>query len=196
MNGVKFLTKSKDDRLTTQNSGVTVPGVHDDVEDDYYGYLDEVVELSFVKGYNVILFKCTWFDTNRHRKHVTFEPNFISIDTSRKAYKEDPFVFANQARQVFYIDDPLKPNSQWKIIETASHRHLWDIPENINEPHLLEQVNLVREDGEEEIIEEVDIEHSTDVLDDFADDDIDGHDHNMEEISSESSEEDSYDDVF
>ncbi|KAJ0492169.1 putative Transposase-associated domain-containing protein [Helianthus annuus] len=39
VNGVKFLVKSSDDCRQTQNCGVTVPGVHNDIEDDYYGLI-------------------------------------------------------------------------------------------------------------------------------------------------------------
>ena len=85
VNGVKFLVKSRDDNRKTQNCGVTALGTHNGVEEDYYGYVDEVLDFSFIKGYRVILFKCIWFDTDRRRKHVKFEPHFISVDTTKHA---------------------------------------------------------------------------------------------------------------
>ncbi|KAK1421831.1 hypothetical protein QVD17_24494 [Tagetes erecta] len=191
VNGVKFIVKSRDDCRQTQNCGVTVPGIFNDVEVDYYGHLDEVIELSFIRGYHVILFKCTWFDINRRNKNVIHEPHFISIDTSKNAYKEDPFIFANQAIQVFYINDSLKPNSHWKIIERIVHRHLWDIPDSKNAEDTLEDVNLVREDIVEEIIENVDIQGSDNAIDGFIDDEIDDSDHSMEDFGSESNFDDS-----
>ncbi|XP_076926567.1 uncharacterized protein LOC143589798 [Bidens hawaiensis] len=163
VNGVKFLVKSRDDRRQTQNCGVMVPGVHNDVEDDYYGYLDEVIEISFIRCYRVVLFKCTWFDTDRRRKHVTFEPHFISIDTSHNAYKEDPF-----------------------ILQTRLNKHLWDIPEHKNAEDFLEEVNLLHEDIMEEIIENVDDQGSNGITDDFVDDEITDSDHSMEDFGSES----------
>lgn len=129
VNGVKFLVKSRDDHRRTQSCGLTTVGIHNGVEEDYYGYVDEVLEFSFIKGYRVILFKCICFDTDRKRKHVMFEPHFISIDTTKKAYDKDPFVLENQAKQVFYINDPTR-DSGWKIIERSPHRHLLDIPHN------------------------------------------------------------------
>ena len=187
MNGVKFLVKSRDDNKKTQNCGVTAVGIHKGVEEDYYGYVDEVLEFSFIKGYRVILFKCIWYDTDRRRKHVKFEPQFISVDTTKQAYKEDQFVLANQARQVFYIDDPINDDG-WKIIERSTHRHLWDIPENEDATNVFEHVEtlsqtsqfvasdcenfeFLREDGEEELVEIVDDESAEYDLDDFIDDD-------------------------
>ena len=70
VDGVQFTVKDRDDRLTTQNSGVLV---YEELEDDdigcgdermeYYGILDEVVELNYIYDKSVFLFKCTWFDT-------------------------------------------------------------------------------------------------------------------------------------
>nr|XP_043639273.1 uncharacterized protein LOC122610343 [Erigeron canadensis] len=170
----------------TQNCGVTVQGVHNDVEDDYYGYIDEVIELSFIKDCRAVIFKCTWFGTNRRRKHVVYEPHFISVDTSRHVYKDDPFILANQAKQVFYINDSLKPNSQWKVIERVNHRHLWDIPEDNDEENLLEDVNLIREDIEEEVVQNDDVGPFHGTPNDFINDEIDDSDHDMEDFDSDS----------
>ena len=95
---MKFLVKLHDDRRQTRNSGVVSAGMHQGIEDDYYRYLEEVIELLYIKDYRVVLFKCKWSDTDRRRKHVIYELHCISIDTSREAYKEDPFVFATQVR--------------------------------------------------------------------------------------------------
>ena len=128
VNSVKFIVKSRDDRRQTQNCGVATAGTHVGIEDDYYGYVEEIIELVYIKDYRVVLFKCKWFDTDRRRKHIIYEPHFISIDTSREVYQEDIFVFTTQVRQVFYIDGPSKSKQNWKIIQRLKHRHLWDIP--------------------------------------------------------------------
>ncbi|KAL4554187.1 hypothetical protein LXL04_037364 [Taraxacum kok-saghyz] len=170
---------------------------------DNYGYVDEVLDFSFIKGYRVILFKCIWFDTDRRRKHVKFEPHFISVDTTKHAYIEDPFVLANQATQVLYIDDPTN-DPGWKIIERSTHRHLWDIPKNEDAEYVFEHVETLsqttplvafscenfefpREDGEEELVEIVDDEIVLDDLDDFVDDDTLS-DEVVEELPEESPE--------
>ena len=47
VNGVKFVVAQRDDKLTTQNSGVFVPGNHDTDNIDFYGKLISVVELLY-----------------------------------------------------------------------------------------------------------------------------------------------------
>nr|KAJ0225975.1 hypothetical protein LSAT_V11C100047350 [Lactuca sativa] len=176
--GVKFLVKSRDDHRRTQNCGVTAVEIHNGVEEDYYGYVDEVLEFSFIKGYRVILFKCIWFDTDRKRMQVMFEPQFISIDTTKKAYDEDHFLLANQAKQVFYINDLMR-DSGWKIIERSTHMHLWDIPNNEDVQDMFEHVGTPSdttpfqasdcENFEFHFVEIVDVEAFEDDLDDFID---------------------------
>lgn len=51
MNGVKFLVTTQDDRRNTQNSGGLVPGALREVEDDYYGFLEDSIHLRFIKNY-------------------------------------------------------------------------------------------------------------------------------------------------
>ena len=68
VNEVRFHTKDRDDRRVTQNIGIFVFGEHDGEEVDFYGILSNVVVLNYILGYKVILFKCSWFDTNQKKK--------------------------------------------------------------------------------------------------------------------------------
>ena len=43
-------------------------------------------------------------------------------------YKNDPFILATQAQQVFYLDD-YKNGHNWKVVQKVNHRHMWDVPE-------------------------------------------------------------------
>lgn len=132
VNGVRYLTKERDDRRTTQNSGVVVPGEHDDEVIDFYGRLSNVFELTFVHGYKVILFQCEWFDTNPKRRLMQEDYGFVSINTSTLWYANDPFVLATQATQVFYLDD-YRLGSNWKVVQRVQQRNSWEIEENDEE---------------------------------------------------------------
>ncbi|KAI3730858.1 hypothetical protein L1987_62037 [Smallanthus sonchifolius] len=56
VNGVRFVVQNRDSRRTTQNSGVVTIG-----EDDtpFYGQLEEIIELNYIDGYSVVLFRST-----------------------------------------------------------------------------------------------------------------------------------------
>lgn len=128
VNGVRFHTKDRDDHRITQNSGICVSGEHDGENVNFYGVLTNVLELDYLFGYKIILFKCKWFDTNHQRKKIQQDPHFTIINISSTWYENDPFVLATQAHQVFYLDD-YKNGQNWKVVQKVQHRHLWDILE-------------------------------------------------------------------
>ena len=51
---MKFLVKTRDDRHQTQNFGVVSAGTHQGIDDDYNGYLKEVMELLLKSIYHPI----------------------------------------------------------------------------------------------------------------------------------------------
>ena len=128
VNGVRFHTKDRDDHRITQNSGICVSGGHDGENVNFYGVLANVLELDYLFGYKIIIFKCKWFDTNHQRKKIQQDPHFTIINISSTWYENDPFVLATQAHQVFYLDD-YKNGQNWKVVQKVQHRHLWDILE-------------------------------------------------------------------
>lgn len=58
VNGVRYHTFDRDNRLTTQNNGIVVVGEHDYKEIEFYGVLVDVLELQYLFQNEVILFVC------------------------------------------------------------------------------------------------------------------------------------------
>ncbi|KAI3912917.1 hypothetical protein MKW98_008329 [Papaver atlanticum] len=118
---------------TTQNSGLVVDGEHKSKPIEFFGTLQEVIELDFLYRYRVVLFKCDWFDVTPGRTRIPKDYDLTCINTSTMWYKSEPFIFASQAQQVFYLDD-YKHGANWKVAQKMHHRHIWDVPEmDINE---------------------------------------------------------------
>ena len=114
VDGVRFTVKEQDDRRTTQNSGVIVYDGNDDDSIDagdlderqeFYGVLDSVIKIHYICRRILVVFKCTWFDTDLKKKWVQRDFHFTSVNVSHRWYVDDPYVLAHQAKQVFYIDD-------------------------------------------------------------------------------------------
>lgn len=76
VNGVRFVVHSRDTRRTTQNSGVAVPGCDGFT---FYGQLEDIVELCYLGGYSVVLFRCKWFNTDPNKKRCVTKNNITSI---------------------------------------------------------------------------------------------------------------------
>ncbi|CAL2228476.1 unnamed protein product [Prunus armeniaca] len=129
INGVKFLGTARDDKLCTQNSGVHVPGGGESTDIDFYGKLTTVVQLLYKDRYQVIMFKCRWFDTNPNRLgSVKIDHGLLAVNINRTWYDDDPYILANMATQIVYLDDP-KAGSGWKVVQKMDHRNVYAIPE-------------------------------------------------------------------
>ena len=50
--------------MRTSNYGVCVRGTNGQLEDDFYGILNDIIELEYtgIPSKKVVLFKCDWFD--------------------------------------------------------------------------------------------------------------------------------------
>ncbi|KAK1359295.1 hypothetical protein POM88_020707 [Heracleum sosnowskyi] len=130
VNGYTFYTQCQDNKSTVQNSGVSVEAsttefergnsiTSRDIKKSYYGLIEEIWELDY-KDFKVALFKCKWFDIKRGVR--VDESGFTLVDFSRVGYEDDPFIFATQVKQVFYIRDPA--DSRWSIVLQSKRRIL------------------------------------------------------------------------
>jgi hypothetical protein len=115
INGYMFYTMTSDKKSVYQNSGVRVRAVVDDSHDDddtetdtYYGQIEEIWGLDYV-GFKVALFRCRWV-TNGKRAVSKDKYGYVSVDLRVFGYKKEPFVFANDVEQVFYVPDLAKKN--------------------------------------------------------------------------------------
>ncbi|WMV54979.1 hypothetical protein MTR67_048364 [Solanum verrucosum] len=124
VNGYRFHVKEYDQYLKTQNCGVVVVGETGEEQNhmNYYGELTEVLELQFVGGRRVILFRCMWFDQKRGVKMDEY--GFVSANRRRYLKINEQFVLASQASQVFYAID--HSNKGWHIVQKVQPRDAFD----------------------------------------------------------------------
>jgi len=77
-------------------------------EVDYYGRLEEVIELQYHSEQNrVFLFKCYWYDTTD--KGIRVDPHYNLVEINSKARLRNVngvFVSAKQCQQVYYTYTP------------------------------------------------------------------------------------------
>ncbi|XP_058723076.1 uncharacterized protein LOC131594886 [Vicia villosa] len=122
INKNSFYTKAKDDRSTTQNSGVMIvaESMHFSSAKDknpvmasmpYFGVIEEIWEVDYVV-FKVPVFKCKLVDINSGVRIDEF--GVTLVDLSKLAYADEPFITTSQAKQVFYITDP--SNKRWSVV--------------------------------------------------------------------------------
>jgi hypothetical protein len=112
INGYTFYTEEKDSNCDYQNSGVTMEAYTGDVKQRYYGWIEEIWELSYA-GEKVLMFCFRW------AKNVVKEDRYFTTTVIPEAKsktaganvtaKNEPWVLASQVDQCFFITDPTKP---------------------------------------------------------------------------------------
>ena len=126
INGRTFYTKDQDERSTMQNSGVSLvaQAMHISSAKDnnpiyadlsYYGVIERIWELDY-SWFRVPVFGCRWVD-NKHGVDNS-EIGFTRVDLERVGYKDEPFILASQAKQVFFVTDPI--DKRWSIVLSAN----------------------------------------------------------------------------
>ncbi|XXG85729.1 hypothetical protein AAC387_Pa11g0760 [Persea americana] len=95
VNAVRFLTRDRDNRHKSQNSGLVVEGEHDGQIIDFFGYVSIIYELTYINGSKVVLFKCEWYNTGR-KDRIHIDAHVTTVDVRGRWYEEDPFALPNQ----------------------------------------------------------------------------------------------------
>ncbi|KAK3009090.1 hypothetical protein RJ639_015065, partial [Escallonia herrerae] len=119
INGFKYHTKARESNRATQHSGVMVKANTDSYASardmnpiagdvNYYGVLTDIIVLHYSKKFRFVLFKCDWVDNGIglvDRDGLGFTlVNFNHLAHSQNI-SDEPYIFASQAEQVFYVQD-------------------------------------------------------------------------------------------
>ncbi|KAF5465237.1 hypothetical protein F2P56_015262 [Juglans regia] len=137
INGKRFHTKQRELQRHTQNSGVLVTGDESTNNVDFYGVINDIVELRYMGWHRVYLFMCDWFDVGDPRRGIRVDNHMTSINMDRTWYKDEPFVLACQASQCFYIRD-IRVKGRWFVVQKYTNRDVYDIP---SVPRVLEDID-------------------------------------------------------
>ncbi|KAF2323872.1 hypothetical protein GH714_002801 [Hevea brasiliensis] len=128
INGIRFHTSAREEQRLTQNSGVVniseVGGVN------YYGRIQDIIELNYYGAFKVVMFKCDWFDVHHNMGVKQDEYGFTLLNFSRLIHTgekvdDDPYVFSSQVEQVFYVQDP--KNTNWHAVVKVKSRDSFDV---------------------------------------------------------------------
>jgi hypothetical protein len=66
---------------------------------------------------------------------------FKSINIEGRWYKNDPFILATKASQVFFLEDT-KLGPCWRVVQEFGHRHIFDVEESNGKQPIHEQVQM------------------------------------------------------
>ncbi|XP_049358859.1 uncharacterized protein LOC125823536 [Solanum verrucosum] len=97
-----------------------------------YKKLNEIVELNYYEEFKVVLFKCNWVDVTKGRGIMEDDLGFTVVNFSRLAdsgdrKRHEPFIFAEQAQQVIFVQDP--QDCEWFVPRLIKPRDVFDMGE-------------------------------------------------------------------
>ncbi|XP_021850392.2 uncharacterized protein [Spinacia oleracea] len=107
INVYKFDTVDRERSRKTQNSGIILEADGQ----EYYGKLNDILELDYYGSFKVLMFRCDWVDVRRGVKTYSngrIRVNFSKLMHTGQNLDDDPFIFSSQAKQVFYIEDEIQ----------------------------------------------------------------------------------------
>ena len=70
----------------------------------YYGVIEDIWEIIYTPQFKVPIFKCNWVTSTA--VIIERHTGMISVDLNKVGYKDEPFILASHAKQVFYVTDP------------------------------------------------------------------------------------------
>ncbi|XP_026378541.1 uncharacterized protein LOC113272978 [Papaver somniferum] len=122
VNGYRFQTKRWEQGRTTQNAGVCVT-----IEKDYFGVLTDIIELRYVGGFRVVLFKCDWRDVDSDRGCRKDKHGVVTaVNRTVSCWQDEPYVLPSQVSQVMYVNEG--EESQWQTVIKLKPRNYYDMP--------------------------------------------------------------------
>ncbi|KAJ8619875.1 hypothetical protein MRB53_028404 [Persea americana] len=143
VNGFRFHTKDRERQRKTQNSGVFLTAEISSFASErdsspmtgnvgYYGILNDVMELQYIGGNQIVLFKCDWWDVmNRGGKGIKQdEYGFTCVNFTRTLNTNEPFILSNQAQEDFYVQDTI--DSNWHVTIKIQTRDLYDMESEVD----------------------------------------------------------------
>ncbi|XP_051152423.1 uncharacterized protein LOC127266277 [Andrographis paniculata] len=137
--GLRFRVKSIDDGKKTRCAGVMLNAntmsfaSARDINPcsgtvAYYGMVTDIIEVQYNNENKHLLFKCDWVDPERGMKEDEFRyklVNFSHLMYSKNLPTDEPFCLATQARQIWYIDDPI--DGAWSVVVPMVKRDNYDV---------------------------------------------------------------------
>jgi len=102
----------------------------------YYGVIKDILELNYHHQGKIVLFKCDWIDNRVRDKWVKIDKfgvtmvNFKHLFNTGDKELDEPFIFASQATQVYYVQDPI--DADWFAVLKSKQRDMYDMEERLD----------------------------------------------------------------
>ena len=121
--GTSFIQVNMKKKRATQNNGISASftqacfSSHRDLQPvegqiSYYGQINDIVEISYGNSeYSFVMFDVRWCKAAENKDCYGFQ----TVNLNSHIYPDERFMFASQAEQCFYVNDP-NCNDVWVVL--------------------------------------------------------------------------------
>lgn len=136
INGFVFSTRSHDETVATQDSGVCMEAITSftasrkdkipvDASTKWYGVIEQILEQDYT-DFQQVVFYCNWVRVEDKTNGCKLCPdsNLVLVNLNKMKsvdqYFDEPVILASEASQVFYSKDLKNPN--WSVVIHSPRR--------------------------------------------------------------------------
>src|SRR3989337_935889 len=124
---VCYNTLACDEGRKTQNSAVMSTDTYGDETTEMYANKIDIVQLQYITSFEVhrcvVLLCCHWYNLFSRIAKPRADDYFKSINVKAAYHTDEPFILADQATQVFFLEDTYACSDDWRVLQRFEQRN-------------------------------------------------------------------------
>ena len=118
---VRYNNLARDEGRKTQNSGIMSADTYDKEIIEMYANITDIIQLQYISSFEdhrcVVLLCCHWYNLFSRIAKPRADDYFKSINVKAAYQTNEPFILANQATQIFFLEDTFARSDDWRVLQ-------------------------------------------------------------------------------
>ena len=128
---------------------------------EMYANITDIVQLQYISSFEdhrcVVLLCCRWYNLFSRIAKPRADDYFKSINVKAAYQTNEPFILANQATQIFFLEDTFARSDDWRVLQRFERRNSFNEVAQQDVPNIFEN-HHVNDAGEKIACRVVDIQ--------------------------------------
>ena len=124
---VRYNTLARDEGRKTQNSAIMSTDTYDKETTEMYANITDIIQLQYISSFEdhrcVVLLCCRWYNLFSRIAKPRADDYFKSINVKAAYQTNEPFILANQATQIFFLEDTFARSDDWRVLQRFEQRN-------------------------------------------------------------------------
>ena len=118
---VRYDTLARDEGRKTQNSAIMSTDTYGRVTTEMYANITYIVQLQYISSFEdrrcVVLLCRRWYNLFSRITKPRADDYFKSMNVKAAHQTNEPFILANQATQIFFLEDTFARSDDWRVLQ-------------------------------------------------------------------------------